>query len=138
MRRVHAALLAIALALGLVTMPTPAQAAVGDTFIEPITIGSEQVDCTFKVTSASTVSVGEGGFSARNADTYSSYYVDSANPAITDRLYTQLDSESSYVLDAYGALAIPSTITHNGTTYTVTSIAETTIMEVFDYKKPAE
>lgn len=121
MRRVHVALLALVLALGILMMPTPAQAAVGDTFTEPIAIGNEQVDCTFKVTSASTVSVGEGGFEVRNKDSYSNYYVDSANPALK-RLQTILDSDY-YDLDGSGALVIPATITHNGVTYTVTSIA---------------
>ena len=66
MNRVRAALVALVLALGVLLSPAPAFAAVGDVFTEPITIGNEQVACTFKVTGSNTVSVGEGGFDLRD------------------------------------------------------------------------
>ncbi|MCR5845549.1 MAG: leucine-rich repeat protein [bacterium] len=121
--RLIALLCALLLAiLSLALLPQQGYAAVGDTFTEKLQIGDKEVDCTFKITGANTVQIGEGGFDARNTGDYSNYYVESANPALP-KLYTQRDSESSYVLDAAGAVTIPGSVRHDGTTYTVTGIA---------------
>lgn len=121
MNRVRAALVALVLALGVLLSPALAFAAVGDVFTEPITIGNEQVACTFKVTGSNTVSVGEGGFDLRDGG-YQYYSVQSASSALPTAT-TILDNDDVYVLDAAGSLTIPSTIRHGSITYTVTSIA---------------
>lgn len=120
MKRIRAVLLMLTLALGVLALPRPALAAVGDTFTEPVTIGNETVDCVFKVTGEGMVSVGAGGFETRGSGT--STYVDSANPALA-KVPTQVDSDSSYVLAGCGELKIPTTITHGGTVYSVTGIS---------------